>query len=98
MTTIYSNKTEAQNLIAMTVRYIGPTDYRGSRIKMNLPRFEEALTIPYDYEAKGAEDGAVRFLENSGLVPFARACGADHSAILLFSFDSTDALLALFRK
>jgi hypothetical protein len=98
MTTIYSTKTETQNLVAMTVRYIGPTDYRGSRIKMNLPRFEESLTISYDYETKDAEDGAVRFLENSGIFPIARACGADYSAILLFSFDSTDALLSLFRK
>jgi hypothetical protein len=98
MTTIYSNKSEAQNLIAMSVKYIGPTDYRGSRIKMSLPRFEESLTISYDYEAKDAEDGAVKFLENSGLFPVARACGSDHIAILLFSFDSTDALLSLFRK
>jgi hypothetical protein len=98
MTTIYSNKTEAQNLIAMSVKHIGPTDYRGSRIKMSLPRFEESLTISYDYDAKDAEDGAVKFLESKGLAPIARACGTDHSAILLFSFSDADTLLSLFRK
>jgi hypothetical protein len=65
---------------------------------MSLPRFEETLTIPYNYEAKDAEDGAAKYLAAHGLVPVARACGADHSAILLFSFDTTDALLSVFRK
>jgi len=87
-----------QNLIACTVKYIGPTDYRGSRIKMSLPRFEETLTIPYNYEARDAEQGAVIFLTDNGCEPIARACAADHSTILLFSFDSTDSLLSLFRK
>jgi hypothetical protein len=87
-----------QHLIAITVRYIGPTDYRGSRIKMSLPRFEETLTIPYNYEARDAEQGASMFLADNGCEPIARACVADHSAVLLFSFDSTDSLLSLFRK
>ena len=87
-----------QHLIAVTVRYIGPTNHRGSRIKLNLPRFEESLTISYDYTKKDAEDGAVKHLAAHGLVPVARACGADHSAILLFSFDIADALLSVFRK
>lgn len=89
---------QTQNLIAVTVRYVGPTDYRGSRIKISLPRFEERRCIPYDYEAKDAEDGAVRFLQNSGCEPVARACGPDHSSIILFSFAQVDALLSVFRK
>jgi hypothetical protein len=65
---------------------------------MNLPRFEETLTIPYNYEAKDAEEGAAMYLADNGCDPIARACGADHSVILLFSFDATDSLLSLFRK
>jgi hypothetical protein len=90
--------TQTQNLIACTVRYIGPTDYRGSRIKISLPRFEENITIPYNYEAKDAEEGATMYLADNGCEPIARACGVDHSVILLFSFDATDSLLSLFRK
>jgi hypothetical protein len=93
-----STQTNTKNLIACTVKYIGPTDYRGSRIKMSLPRFEETLTIPYNYEARDAEQGAAIFLADNGCEPIARASGADHSAILLFSFDATDSLLSLFRK
>jgi hypothetical protein len=97
-TLTYSNKSEAQNLVACSVRYIGPTNCRGSRIKLNLPRFDESLTISYDYTARDAEAGAVKFLESNGLAPIARACGADHSAILLFSFSDADSLLSLFRR
>jgi len=87
-----------QNLIACTVKYIGPTDYRGSRIKMSMPRFDETLTIPYNYEAKDAEECAAMFLSDNGCEPVARACGADYSAILLFNFSDADSLLSLFRK
>jgi hypothetical protein len=87
-----------QNLLLVTVKYIGPTNYRGSRIKLSLPRFKESLTIPYNYEARDAEQGAAMYLAENGCEPIARACGADHSAILLFSFDATDSLLSLFRK
>ena len=97
-TLTYSNKSEAQNLVACTVRYIGPTNYRGARIKLNLPRFGESLTISYDYTARDAEAGAVKFLESKGIAPLARACGSDYSAILLFSFSDADTLLSLFRK
>lgn len=87
-----------QNLLAVIVKYSGPTDYRGSRIKLSLPRFGESKRISYNYEARDAEDGAVKFLATKGIAPIARACGSDNSAILLFSFDSCDALLEIFRK
>ena len=87
-----------QHLIACTVRYIGPTNHRGSRIKLSLPRFNESLTISYDYTARDAEAGAVKFLASKGLAPVARACGTDHTAILMFTFEDVDSLLSLFRK
>ena len=97
MTTIYSNKAEAQNLILVTVKYVGPTDYRGSRIKLTLPRFGETKRISYNYEARDAEEGAVLFLAGKGLAPIARACGED-CAHLLFSFEHVDALVAALSK
>lgn len=89
--------TEPKNLLAVTVRYIGPTNHRGSRIKLSLPRFDESLMIPYDYECNNADDGAIKFLASKDLHPIAQAEGSDH-AILLFSFDSCKPLLSLFRK
>lgn len=91
-------KNDTQNLIACVVKYIAPNNYRGSQIKISLPRFEETLIISYKHEARDVEDGAVKFFSEKNLFPTARACGPDHSTILLFSFDSTNALLDLFRK
>ena len=86
-----------QNLLLVTVKYVGPTDYRGSRIKLTMPRFSKVKRISYNYEARDAEDGAVQFFEVKGLAPVSRACGED-CAHLLFSFDHADALVAIFSK
>jgi hypothetical protein len=83
-----------KNLLLVTVKYIGPTDYRGSRIKLTLPRFGEVKRISYNYEARDAEEGAVRFFASKGLAPVFRACGPDSSAVLLFEFGHVDALIA----
>jgi hypothetical protein len=88
--------TQTQNLIACTVRYIGPTNNRGSRIKMDLPRFGASRVIPYNYEARDAENGAVAWLAENGIVPVARACGKDMCAILLLSFQDIKTLETQF--
>lgn len=90
-------KTEAQNLLLVTVKYIGPTDYRGSKIKLSLPRFGETKRIPYNYDGRDAEEGAVLYLASKGLAPVARACGED-CAHLLFDFAHVDALVAALSK
>lgn len=81
-----------ENLIALTVRYIGPTNNRGSRIKMDLPRFGATRVISYRYEKRDAEDGAVAWLAENGIAPVARACGKDGAAILLLSFQDIKTL------
>lgn len=85
-----------QHLIALTVRYIGPTNNRGSRIKMELPRFDVSKTISYRYDKRDAEDGAVEWLKENGINPLARACGKDGAAILLLSFDDIKTLETQF--
>jgi hypothetical protein len=85
-----------ENLIAITVRYIGPTNNRGSRIKMDLPRFGATRVISYNYEKRDAEEGAVAWLAENGIVPVARACGKDMSAILLISFQDMKTLEVQF--
>ncbi len=38
----------------LTVKYIGPTNSRGSRVKISSDRFEDSKTIPYDHSFNGA--------------------------------------------
>lgn len=85
-----------QNLICAEVRYLGPTNHKGSRIKVSLPRFETSKTISYRYEGRDAEEGAVAWLRENGVEPVARACGRDHVALLLISFDDVAKLETLF--
>lgn len=85
-----------QNLICAEVRYLSPTHSKGSRIKISLPRFEASKTIPYRYEGRDAEEGAVAWLRENGVEPIARACGRDHVALILLSFDDMAKLEPLF--
>jgi hypothetical protein len=93
----HPQKMSTQNLIACNVKYIGPTDFRGSRIKLTIPLRKWSLTISYDYTAKDAEDGAVKYLATKGLAPVSRAC-MDGFSTLLFSFENCDEIAELFRK
>lgn len=45
-------------MIAIETKYLGPTDYRGSRIKAYTTNGQQ-LTIPYPHEFSGAECHAV---------------------------------------
>ena len=87
--------TEPTNLLAVIVKYVGPTDHRGSRVKMSLPRFNGSRTIPFDYSTDNAEGTAAQYFAENGLNPVARACGEDQKDILLFSTSDADALRSL---
>lgn len=85
-----------ENLIALTVRYIGPTNNRGSCIKMDLPHFGATRVISYNYAKRDAENGAVVWLSKNGITPLARAYGEDGSVILLISFQDIKTLETQF--
>ena len=38
----------------LTVKYIGPTNTRGSRIKISSDRFDDARSFPYEHVYNGA--------------------------------------------
>lgn len=84
-----------QNLIAISVRFLGATNTKGSRVKLTVSRFNTSKTIPFDYKHNNAEDTAVAFFHSNGVAPFARCCTASGST-LLFSFDDAEKIVALF--
>jgi hypothetical protein len=84
-----------KNLIAISVRYVAPTNTKGARVKLTASRFNTSKTIPYDYENNSAEDTAVSFFESHGVAPFARCYTASGSA-LLFTFEDAEKIVALF--
>lgn len=53
--------------IAIAVKYIGASNFKGSRISLRLPRWKKSRIIPYNHEAKDATDGAQIWLESNGI-------------------------------
>ena len=55
------------NLRAIEARYFGPTDYKGSRVRLpDLRGILPTRWIDYDYAHGGAADTARAFLESEG--------------------------------
>lgn len=84
-----------KNLIAISIRYVAPTNTKGARVKLTVSRFNKSKTIPYDHEQDSAEATAVAFFQSKNITPFARCCTASGS-MLLFTFDDAEKIVALF--
>jgi len=41
---------------SITVKYLGPTDTKGSRFKATHPGNTKSVTLPYDYDLSAAEN------------------------------------------
>ena len=54
--------------IRIVVKYHGPTDSKGSRISLTLPRWEDRrIYIPFDYESRDILDNATSALDAAGV-------------------------------
>jgi|LakMenEpi03Aug12_release.lakeMendotaPanAssembly.Ray.scaffolds.fasta_scaffold631357_2 hypothetical protein len=84
-----------QNLIAISVRFLGATNTKGARVKLTVSRFNTSKTIPFEYEQDSAEATAVGFFRSHDIAPFARCCTASGST-LLFTFKEAEKIVALF--
>lgn len=51
---------------AFNIKYLGPTDTKGSRVKITTTRFKSSKTIPFDYSLTNIEDMAAAYLEARG--------------------------------
>lgn len=58
--------TQINNLHAFTIKYLGATNTKGSRIKITSERFEQSITISYNHEFNSAIDCALAYLLNKG--------------------------------
>jgi len=48
------------------VKYLGPTNFRGSRVKIETKRFEQSVMIPFNHALNNTEDMAADFLTKAG--------------------------------
>lgn len=64
------------------VKYIGPSNVRGSRYQIKDLRHGTKRTLPYDYEFRDCQDSALNYLESIGITVDAMAL-TDNTAFLL---------------
>ena len=55
-----------KTLHLIEVKYLGPTDHRGTRVGLKDLRFGDSLTIAWDYALNGLAEQAEAVLANKG--------------------------------
>ena len=79
-----------QNYHAIQVRFIGPTNYRGARVKLTSGRFSadkaNSVTIPFDYSASNTLDIAENWLTANGFELMGSAENRDSYVIFASTF------------
>ncbi len=52
------------NFHVITVKYLGATNTRGSRVKLTSRRFNQSVIIPFDHQFNNSEDIAADYLKS----------------------------------
>tara|TARA_R100001460_G_scaffold19991_2_gene41568 strand:- start:3715 stop:4011 length:297 start_codon:yes stop_codon:yes gene_type:complete len=86
------NLADVQTLRQIKVKFLGPTNHRGARVKIFEPgRWAgdktESITVPFSYSAGGADKQAFNLLTANGFNIVAKA---DTSEELVFLCDNWD--------
>ena len=72
---------------AFKVKYLGPTNFRCSRVKITDTRFNKSKTVSYDYQFNGALDIAINYLWSIGIK--IEALGLSDNTEILLTEDFT---------
>lgn len=82
------------NTRVLNVKYLGPTNTMGSRIKIIDRHFNQSITIPFNYEFQNALQGAVAYLLNNGwsVTGFNSECHRTEFIVIISNWDSTQQL------
>ena len=78
------------------VRFLGPTNTLGARIRITLPQLGKSCTIAYNYGLNSAAEGAADWLRSNGIPPKGRACVSRDTDALTIEPSDLTALFALF--
>lgn len=81
--------TAPEYTVAIAATYFGPTDNRGSRVRLRVPEFRRSVTLPYDYGCGSAAGTALRWCaENSITVLYEAASTRDSEWLLIVAPES----------
>lgn len=80
------SNTDSTHVHAIKVSYLGPTDYRGSRVKLTSWRFHDSVTLSYDYEIGSPMRQAVAWLSDHGYSEISTAEAPDFYVVTVHEF------------
>lgn len=75
------------NLHAIEVKFLGPTNANGSRVRLTSARFEQSKTIPYDHRLSSITDMAQVWLSENGFNVLYQAESKDGYLLLTDTFE-----------
>ena len=78
-----------ENVRVFEVVYLGPSNYSGTRVKINDYRFEESKTIPYDYEIGEVGGIASAYLNTLGIKIIAKGMSAKGFILFTRNFEKS---------
>ena len=55
-----------EKMHVMKIKYVGPTDYKGSKVKITSEAYKESISIAYNYSFNSDLDIAINYLQNKG--------------------------------
>jgi hypothetical protein len=59
--------TMPEHYLAFQVKYLGPTNYRGARVKLTCSRLDWQKIVAYDFDRNGADGVAEFWLTDNGV-------------------------------
>lgn len=80
------NTQDMKNYHVLKVAYLGPTNFKGSRVKITSERFEQSKTISWNYSFNSSYDIAADWLKNNGFDLLGIAEGKDCYYIISETF------------
>ena len=75
------------NYHLIQVKYLGPTNNLGSRVKLISKRFEQSIIIDYAYELNNSMEMAEKWLESNGFDIIGHAEFGDSYIIITDTFE-----------
>ena len=96
MSTITQNETE--HLIAIIVKWHGPTNFKGARVSLTLPHWEnKRVSFSYDHASRSMVDNATQWLASRSVEP-STLLSLGQEYVLGVSFAQVNAVLAAFNN
>lgn len=75
-----------KNYHILTIKYIGATDYKPSKVKIISERFEQSILIGYDHRFSNTLEIAEDWLQKNGFVLIGHGKGKGHYYIITDTF------------